>query len=182
MHYYNRHLGDYSKDTGHLTLLEHGVYTVLLDWTYATEKALPEDTETTYRICRATTAIEKRAVDAVLAQFFPQAAGARNNKRATEEIAVFRGKSAKARQSVADRWNKHRNTKVIRPNPDGSTTAEPPKSDGSANQSPVTNIQTEAVEGGGAQVSDLEILAWAARWPGEPPSGTPRMPVEWVTC
>ena len=35
MHFYKFHIGDYAKDTGHLTLLEHGVYRSLMDWSYA---------------------------------------------------------------------------------------------------------------------------------------------------
>jgi hypothetical protein len=31
MKFYQRHLGDYARDTAHLSLLEHGVYSVLLD-------------------------------------------------------------------------------------------------------------------------------------------------------
>jgi uncharacterized protein YdaU (DUF1376 family) len=43
VNYYKRHLGDYARDTGHLTALEHGVYTLLLDWYYANEKPLTLD-------------------------------------------------------------------------------------------------------------------------------------------
>lgn len=43
MHYYKRHLGDYARDTGHLTALEHGIYTLLLDWYYVNERPIPAD-------------------------------------------------------------------------------------------------------------------------------------------
>lgn len=68
MNYYTRHLGDYARDTGHLSALEHGVYTLLLDRYYATEKPIPA--ALTYRVARATTEAERAAVDAVLAEFF----------------------------------------------------------------------------------------------------------------
>lgn len=68
MNYYKRHIGDYAKDTGHLSLLEHGVYTVLLDRLYGSERAIPKDA--VYRITRATTKAERAAVDAVLREFF----------------------------------------------------------------------------------------------------------------
>ena len=42
MNYYQRHIGDYARDTGHLSLLEHGVYMVLLDYHYASEAGIPE--------------------------------------------------------------------------------------------------------------------------------------------
>jgi len=43
MNYYKRHLGDYARDTGHLTALEHGIYNLLLDWYYVNEKPIPPD-------------------------------------------------------------------------------------------------------------------------------------------
>lgn len=68
MNYYKRHLGDYAKDTGHLSMLEDGAYNRLLDRYYSTERAIPE--ADIYRIARASSATEKKAVCAVLAEFF----------------------------------------------------------------------------------------------------------------
>ena len=86
MNYYERHLGDYAKDTGHLTLLEHGVYTLFLDRYYSTEQGIPDDQA--HRIARARTDEERQAVDVVLAEFFTKT---QNNlwvnARAEEEIA-----------------------------------------------------------------------------------------------
>ena len=31
MNYYERHLGDYARDAGHLSMLEHGAYALLLN-------------------------------------------------------------------------------------------------------------------------------------------------------
>ena len=61
MNYYERHLGDYAKDTGHLSMLEHGAYTLLLDRYYSTEEGIPADQ--VHRIARARTKEEKDAVD-----------------------------------------------------------------------------------------------------------------------
>ena len=41
MNYYERHIGDYLKDTAHLSLLEHGVYGRMLDVYYTREAAIP---------------------------------------------------------------------------------------------------------------------------------------------
>jgi Protein of unknown function (DUF1376) len=40
MYYYQHHIGDYRKDTSHLSLIEHGIYRQLLDLYYITEKPL----------------------------------------------------------------------------------------------------------------------------------------------
>lgn len=68
MNYYDRHIGDYVRDTAHLTMLEHGAYTLLLDRYYATEKPIPADKA--HRVTRARTKEERAAVDAVLEEFF----------------------------------------------------------------------------------------------------------------
>jgi|GEM_PF-2778901 len=68
LYYYERHLGDYAKETRHLSLLEHGVYTILLDYCFATCQSIPQTQ--IYRYACARTRAEKRAVDAVLAEFF----------------------------------------------------------------------------------------------------------------
>lgn len=92
MNYYEHHLGDYAKDTAHLTMLEHGAYRLLLDRYYGTEAGIPADQA--HRIARARTREEKAAVDAVLGEFFTPAGGVWINKRADEEIIRERKKQA----------------------------------------------------------------------------------------
>ena len=88
MNYYERHLGDYARDAGHLTMLEHGAYTLLLDRYYTTEHGIPADQA--HRVCRARTRDEKEAVDTVLAEFFTLADGMWTNGRAERELADYR--------------------------------------------------------------------------------------------
>lgn len=88
MNFYKRHLGDYSKDTPHLPMIEHGAYGLLLDYYYATEKPLPADMTAIFRVCRAISKAEQQAVCSVVEQFFPLGEdGLRHNKRADAEIA-----------------------------------------------------------------------------------------------
>lgn len=95
MNYYEHHLGDYAKDTAHLTMLEHGAYRLLLDRYYGTEQGIPSDQA--HRVARARTREEKVAVDAILAEFFTLEDGIWKNGRAEEEIAkaALRIKAAK---------------------------------------------------------------------------------------
>lgn len=92
MNYYEHHLGDYAKDTAHLTMLEHGAYRLLLDRYYGTEAGIPADQA--HRVARARSRDEKAAVDAVLGEFFTLANGVWINKRAEEEIRRERKKRA----------------------------------------------------------------------------------------
>ncbi|WP_080762267.1 YdaU family protein [Chromobacterium violaceum] len=97
MNYYERHLGDYAKDTAHLSILEHGVYSLLLDRYYGTEQGIPADQA--YRVSRARSDDEKAAVDVVLAEFFELADGVWINRRAEEEIAKAQAKIKAAQEN-----------------------------------------------------------------------------------
>ena len=105
MNYYNRYPGDYSRDTAHLSLIEHGAYAVLLDTYYATEKPLPADKKALYRICRATNAKERQAVDFVVSQFFKQDGEVMRNPRADEEIEKGRARIRKGEIGAEKRWD-----------------------------------------------------------------------------
>lgn len=104
MNYYKRHLGDYAKDTKHLSLAEHGAFCLLLDYYYATEKPIPDDR--CERIANASTSHEQSAVRAVLNEFFVLTPEGWINVKANEVIAESYGKSLKAKASAEARWNK----------------------------------------------------------------------------
>lgn len=89
MNYYERHLGDYARDTGHLSLLEHGVYTLLLDRYYATERPLPADLKAIYRLVRAREKVERAAVETVLEEFFELGDDGWHNRRCDQEITAY---------------------------------------------------------------------------------------------
>jgi uncharacterized protein YdaU (DUF1376 family) len=86
VNYYERNLGDYYRDAGHLSMLQHGAYTLLLDKYYTSEKGIPDDQK--YHIARAKTYAERRAVDQVLVEFFYlQETGIWVKNRCAEELS-----------------------------------------------------------------------------------------------
>lgn len=93
MNYYKRHLGDYAKDTGWLSTYQHGAYVLFLDWYYSNEKPIP--LELAYRIVKARSGPERKAVDEVLLAFFDlnKEPGFAHNKRADLDIAKYEVKS-----------------------------------------------------------------------------------------
>lgn len=97
MNYYERHLGDYARDTGHLSVLEHGIYTLLLDRYYATEQGIPADQA--HRLARARTESERESVDAVLSEFFTLTDGVWINRRVEEELAKANARINAAREN-----------------------------------------------------------------------------------
>jgi uncharacterized protein YdaU (DUF1376 family) len=85
VNYYKRHIGDYAKKAGHLSVLEHGVYTLLLDAYYDREQ--PPTRAEAVRIARCRSDVELAALDAVLADFFHEVDGRYVQDRVEEEFA-----------------------------------------------------------------------------------------------
>lgn len=109
MNFYKRYLGEYARDTAHLSLMEHGAYTAMLDTYYATERSLPAEKAALYRIARAFTAPERKAVDRIADQFFPvNGDGTRHNKRADEELTSYRTQADTNRRIAVEREARRR--------------------------------------------------------------------------
>lgn len=99
MNYYPHHLGDYLRDTAHLSMLEDGAYRRLIDAYYLREGLLPADEKQICRLVRATSRQEKHAIHVVLLEFFQKLDSGWRHKRCEEELAKIRAKSEKARES-----------------------------------------------------------------------------------
>lgn len=96
MNYYRLHIGDYMRDAAHLSLLEHGVYTRLLQVYYTREQPITESEK--YRIVGARSTEEREAVDAVLAEFFRSTSDGWRQGRCDREIAAYQEKAARNRE------------------------------------------------------------------------------------
>lgn len=135
MNYYRRHIGDYLKATSHLSLLEHGIYTRLLDVYYTREGPIPADQAA--RLVGARGKVEIDALNRVLEEFFDKAAEGWRQGRCDKEIAEYSDKSGKAAESARKRWEKEqRNADAMRTHSDGN--APTPNS-----HKPIANIKPE---------------------------------------
>lgn len=89
MHYYKRNIGDYAKKAARLTILQHGVYNLLIDACYDRERfpTREEAIDWTW----ASTSEEAQAVDFVLRKFFTldEKTGVYVQPRIAEEIAEY---------------------------------------------------------------------------------------------
>jgi len=137
MYYYQHHIGDYRKDTTHLSILEHGAYRQLLDLYYISEQPLPLDDAKLMRLVCARNADEVQAVKNVLEDFFQKTKDGYIQSRCDKEIDSYHGKSLKAKASAEARWNKNKdlhNANALRA-----------QSEGNANHKPITNNQNTVV-------------------------------------
>ncbi len=95
MNFYKRHIGDYIKDAAHLTLLEHGVYTRLMDVYYTREAPIPEGQAA--RLIGARSKDEIQAVQNILQEFFTLVDGHWVQARCEREIEDARHQAEKNR-------------------------------------------------------------------------------------
>lgn len=128
MDFYRRFPGDYARDTRHLSLEEHGAYTLLLDHCYATESPIYSMTSA-IQICGARSKRHRNAVKFVLENFFIKKKSGWFQSRVLEELKYAESKSNKAKQSANTRWE--RNANAMRTHsegnaiPDNQTTRQP---------------------------------------------------------
>jgi uncharacterized protein YdaU (DUF1376 family) len=85
LNFFKLYIGDYQRDTGTLTLAEHGAYMLMLQYFYATEQALPSGRDL-HRLLRAETKAERDAIDNVAAKFwrFDSSVGLVNDRALAE--------------------------------------------------------------------------------------------------
>lgn len=139
MNYYEHHLGDYMRDTAHLSLLEDGAYRRLIDAYYVRERALPADLKECCKLARAASKVERDAVVYVLGQFFELAEDGYRQKRCDEVIAKYTDKKTKASASANARWSQsERNANASKTHMRQECEVDAPNP-----QSPVTSSQEE---------------------------------------
>lgn len=139
MNYFDHHIGDYRKDTGHLSLLEHGIYRQLLDTYYMDEKPLTVDIARLMRSHCVRNAEEQRALENVLQDFFIRTEDGYRHKRCDVVIEAYHEKSSKAGESAKARWDRVRAEKAKQCLDDAN--AMRTHSEGNANHKPVTSNQ-----------------------------------------
>lgn len=105
MNHYRHHIGDYRKDTAHLSLLEHGIYRQALDLYYLEEQPLPLDMDRLMRLLCVRNADAERSLCAVLADFFIATEEGYVHTRCERELEEIYAKSDKARESAMKRWS-----------------------------------------------------------------------------
>jgi uncharacterized protein YdaU (DUF1376 family) len=94
-------MGDYQRDTGHLSLSQDGAYRRMMDHYYSTESPLPIEKPLLYRICGAMDKAEKESVDYVASKFFVAHDGKLYHQRIDEEISKASEKIANLKANGA---------------------------------------------------------------------------------
>jgi uncharacterized protein YdaU (DUF1376 family) len=131
MHYYNFNIGDFIKDSAHLSLEEEAIYRRLIDLYYTSEKPIQLDIKLVSRSIRARG--HEELIEQILLEFFNRTEKGFKQKRIDLELKKYREKSQKAANSANARWNKGSN------GCERIANAKQTHSEGNANHKPITN-------------------------------------------
>jgi uncharacterized protein YdaU (DUF1376 family) len=131
LNFYDFHIGDYARRTGHLEPMEDLAYRRMLDLYYTRECALPADVAEICRLIRMRGhAVE---VEAVLREFFvPEEHGDWVHMHCEEIIAAAVVKRTKARESAAKRWDSERKANAKPTQKKRTAKAKPTHTEGNA--------------------------------------------------
>ena len=141
MHYYTHNIADYRKDTGHLTMLEHGIYRSLIDWYYLDEEPIPAETQVVMRRLRLGSESDMVALKNVLSDFFELREDGYHQARCDEELKIYQQKSARNKVN-GKRGGRPRKTQVVSSGNPVVTQTEPtrnPNKRPTNNQEPIIN-------------------------------------------
>lgn len=158
MHYYKRHLGDYAKKAGRLSMLEHGAYTLLIDSCYDRERFPTK--EEALRWCWARSAEEIAAVEFVLSQFFIFDGEFYSQPRIQEEIASYHEKANTNKRIAIEREEQRRAKRTRTEHEPCTNEHEPPPNHKplTTNQEPITNKETIARKARTPSASGIQLL------------------------
>lgn len=114
MHFYEHHIGDFMRDTAHLTPVEECFYRRALDWYYANEKPLPADIKKVCRAIRAKTKQEISAVETIVAEFFILEDDGYHQSRCDREIEKYSELEPEREAKKANQKERQRRTREQR--------------------------------------------------------------------
>jgi uncharacterized protein YdaU (DUF1376 family) len=101
VHYYKRNIGDYAKKAGRLSILQHGVYNLLIDACYDRERFPTRDEAVDW--VWASSAAEEEAVDFVLRKFFTLEDGVYVQQHIKEDLAEYLQKAENNKRIANER-------------------------------------------------------------------------------
>lgn len=137
MNFFKLYIGDYQRDTAHLSIAEHGAYVLMLQHYYATEKPLPKG-KALHRMLRAQDKRERDAIDAIAQEFWSDTPDGLVNERADEEITKA---NAQAETNARIAREREARRKASREDDEASTKRA---TNDQPNQTPDTRHQREA--------------------------------------
>jgi len=171
MNYYKRHIGDYHKKAGRLTMLQHGAYTLLIDACYDRERF--PTFEEACEWCWAFSEPEKDAVRFVLDRFWTEKDGIYYQSRIKEELENYHKNSETNKKIAIEREARKRTNRAKACTNEHLTTNHKPLT---TNQEPLTKNhkpRTKNQEPKSKTLAPKELLASLGI--------DPKIAADWIT-
>lgn len=143
MHYYQFNIGDYRRDTSHLSRLEHSIYRDLIDWYYLDELPIPLETQSVIRRLRLGSQEEATALQNILNDFFECESDGWHHNRIDADLQKYRHDCIKNRNN-GKKGGRPKALSGKEENPLGSqsvSTENPNLTQNNPNQEPITKNQ-----------------------------------------
>jgi len=150
MHYYKRNIGDYHKKAGRLSILQHGVYTLLIDACYDREVFPTLDDALDW--VWASSDAEVDAVKFVLKKFFVEDDGFYIQNRIKEDLDKYHANSLINKRIAIEREKNKKKTKgkgkgtnrepIVNEKVDSTNEAPPNQEPLTINQEPLTKVNS----------------------------------------
>ena len=144
MNFFKLYIGDYQRDTAHLSVAEHGAYLLMLQHYYATEKPLPIG-KALHRMLRAQDKAEREAIDSVASQFWRETVDGLVNDRADVEITKAGAQAETNRVIAQAREAKRKASRASNEQSTNRATNDQPNHNHSHSQTPDLNTHTESI-------------------------------------
>ncbi len=143
MHYYKRNIGDYAKKAARLTILQHGIYNLLIDACYDREE-FPSTVDEAIDWVWASSKEEIEGVEFVLKKFFKfdDIECVFYQNRIKEEIESYQDKCSANKRIAINRETKRSKNSTKRKQ--SANEAPPNQEPITINQEPITNLNQGA--------------------------------------
>lgn len=106
MHFYPFNVKDYTYDTQHLTLAEHGALRLLIDRYHLIEKPLDVDEENIFRLMHFDKEEDKEVIRRMLKEFFVKEKKGWNYKIGAANVRAYKNRHKVAKERANSRWRK----------------------------------------------------------------------------
>lgn len=159
MNHYPHHIGDYLKDTSHLSLLEHGCYRRMIDVYYTREKPYQDAVEVC-KLVGAKTAQERATVGSLLADYFIEEPDGWHQRRCDQEIEVYQSKAEANRENGKGGGRPKKTQTDTQNNPSGFCKPENTETQNNLNQEPIANSQEPVKKQKPRKARLVEIPPW----------------------
>lgn len=160
MNFFKLYIGDYQRDTAHLSIAEHGAYMLMLQHYYATEKPLPTG-KALHRMLRAQDKTERDAIDSIVRQFWKASADGLVNERADDEIDKASAQAQTNARIAREREDKRRVERESHEQSTNRATNDQPNHSHSHNQEKTKALPRKTRLPDGFAISD-RVRNWAA--------------------